>query len=419
MTEDPYEVLGVPETVTLAELKKAYHRKIKQHPPETDPEGFMRVQRAYETASDPEYPTVRRHGEEIRTLMNEADDRMAAEDWPEAVRRLKRVIVLHSGHLAAWNLLGICHTNTADWAEAKKAYARLLKLAPDSALFRRNAAYVYISEAGSIDDDPASEARLAQEGRDQLAPALAAEPENADVLDTYARTFACESNWAAAADWTERAIRAEKGGPTPDRYLYLARMYHLAGREGEVFAVADRLAAQLPDDPNSRKAGAGKFARFALEVYKAHLFTLAHAFLKAAARISPVDETVRNLLADWDDAQAAADEYDRAAEDPDVIPPIRFALVVLSYVARNLELTAPRDELFAQVETALENWSPEQQAHAARCVRSRYPRLYELDPEALDHLAGLIPEASSPPPPPPAALEPQGGVLARIASWFS
>jgi curved DNA-binding protein CbpA len=46
--DNPYKVLGVEMTATEAEIKQAYFRLIREHPPERDPEGFKHIRAAYE-----------------------------------------------------------------------------------------------------------------------------------------------------------------------------------------------------------------------------------------------------------------------------------------------------------------------------------------------------------------------------------
>jgi curved DNA-binding protein CbpA len=48
----PYEVLGVAETASTAEIRAAYLSKIRQFPPEREPEGFKSVQKAYSVLKD-------------------------------------------------------------------------------------------------------------------------------------------------------------------------------------------------------------------------------------------------------------------------------------------------------------------------------------------------------------------------------
>ncbi len=48
----PYEVLGVVETASTEEIRAAYLSKVRQFPPEREPEGFKRVQKAYSVLKD-------------------------------------------------------------------------------------------------------------------------------------------------------------------------------------------------------------------------------------------------------------------------------------------------------------------------------------------------------------------------------
>lgn len=45
--DDPFAVLGVDEQTDDATLRQAYLDRVRQHPPETDPENFERVRDAY------------------------------------------------------------------------------------------------------------------------------------------------------------------------------------------------------------------------------------------------------------------------------------------------------------------------------------------------------------------------------------
>lgn len=45
---DPYAVLGVSRDASPQDVRSAYRRKLREHRPESDPEGFQRVRQAYE-----------------------------------------------------------------------------------------------------------------------------------------------------------------------------------------------------------------------------------------------------------------------------------------------------------------------------------------------------------------------------------
>ena len=52
-TASPYSVLGVGPDASPSQVRLAYHRQVREHPPERDPEGFKRIREAYETLRSP------------------------------------------------------------------------------------------------------------------------------------------------------------------------------------------------------------------------------------------------------------------------------------------------------------------------------------------------------------------------------
>jgi curved DNA-binding protein CbpA len=52
-TEDPRTILGIGPEASDEEIRAAYLRQIKQHPPERDPAQFERIRDAYDHLRDP------------------------------------------------------------------------------------------------------------------------------------------------------------------------------------------------------------------------------------------------------------------------------------------------------------------------------------------------------------------------------
>ena len=52
-TEDPFVILGIAPTDSLAKIKLAYFAALKLHPPQSDPEGFRRLRTAYDRLMKP------------------------------------------------------------------------------------------------------------------------------------------------------------------------------------------------------------------------------------------------------------------------------------------------------------------------------------------------------------------------------
>ena len=51
--QDPYEILGLDTDAADEEIRAAYLRLIKEHPPDRDPEKFERIRDAYDSLRDP------------------------------------------------------------------------------------------------------------------------------------------------------------------------------------------------------------------------------------------------------------------------------------------------------------------------------------------------------------------------------
>lgn len=49
---NPYEILGVTDTSTNKEIRKAYLQKVRETPPERNPEEFKKVRKAYGILKD-------------------------------------------------------------------------------------------------------------------------------------------------------------------------------------------------------------------------------------------------------------------------------------------------------------------------------------------------------------------------------
>jgi curved DNA-binding protein CbpA len=57
-TGDPYSVLGLKRGASHDGIRRAYFRKVREHPPETDPETFKAIRAAYEQLRSAEQRTV-------------------------------------------------------------------------------------------------------------------------------------------------------------------------------------------------------------------------------------------------------------------------------------------------------------------------------------------------------------------------
>ena len=59
---DPYVVLGAPSGSSPETLRACYLERVREHPPERDPDGFRRIRAAYDVLAEPTRIVARRFG---------------------------------------------------------------------------------------------------------------------------------------------------------------------------------------------------------------------------------------------------------------------------------------------------------------------------------------------------------------------
>ena len=104
---DPFELLGVPVDADARVVKRAYYAKVRQHPPEKEPELFQKIRAAYELLSDPDrrarFLVERSHSAEISRLLEKAEKLTNQSRWSRAALELEKAIEFapHREHLYA------------------------------------------------------------------------------------------------------------------------------------------------------------------------------------------------------------------------------------------------------------------------------------------------------------------------------
>ncbi|MBF7081461.1 DnaJ domain-containing protein [Desulfallas sp. Bu1-1] len=104
--ENYYKILGTRSNASQETIKKKYIESVKSFPPETHPEEFQRIRRAYETLRDPvkrrEYDLMRKYGGKIERIMEEALAFAEDEQWDKAAN------LLHQARKIAPDNMQIC-----------------------------------------------------------------------------------------------------------------------------------------------------------------------------------------------------------------------------------------------------------------------------------------------------------------------
>ena len=394
MAFDLYNVLGIAPQASSDDVRRAYYRLVRQHPPEKDPEGFKAIRSAFETLSDSRarrnYDAFEQHGDELNRLFDEAHEHIGKGEWKEAARRFKRVVVLAPEADFGWNELGNCYLGAQDWVQARKVLSSLVAKTPDVALYWSNLGFASLLEAENLDGQAADrKTLLCKEARKHFEHATRLEPDSSQYLLAVARTFNQEGRYAEAIDWTERAITAsQKGGGVPDfeALFFLCTIHLWSGSLQDIPNVASRIISLLPADEDVRKYAAWRFIEFAVDLGKVHNFKAAGAFIKAALQFDPSNEDLKKYRS-WSDAAAlAGEEWEAIQKDNKIIGIITCMVQLYLCDAYELEMEGGRAAAVAKIDEGLPTWPAADVLASLAHLKSRYPGCYGLNREGFDSL---------------------------------
>ena len=246
--EDHYAVLGVARDATAPEIRKAYLRLVREHPPEEDAEAFARVAAAYAVLGHPEkraaYDAAASWPEEARSAADQAIALAQNGEFSAACDILAPIVPRHPGlrqleRLEAHLLLG-----AGRFAATRDRCRKLVAADPNDAYA---AFWLACAEAKDKEHgDPAEAERL-------LKHAIVLDPDEADFAIGLGRCLIRRGQAADAVAALERALARPAFGP-PERSSLLAELFRiavfapgpLAPSEAEARLVALGAAADAP-----------------------------------------------------------------------------------------------------------------------------------------------------------------------------
>jgi tetratricopeptide (TPR) repeat protein len=133
--ENFYKILGVRANATQVSIKQKYIAAVKACPPETHPEEFQQIRRAYETLKDPlkrrEYDLMRKYGGKLEKMMEDIWKHVETGHYAKAETLVNQLIELmpedHNIHL----ILAQIALLKEDLPEFNKQFEFVLKNAQD------------------------------------------------------------------------------------------------------------------------------------------------------------------------------------------------------------------------------------------------------------------------------------------------
>lgn len=371
--EDHYAVLGVARDATAPEVRKAYLRLVREHPPEEDAEAFGRIAAAYAVLGHPEkrasYDAAASWPEEARVAADQAIALAQKGEFAAACDLLAPVVPRHPrlrqlARLEAHLLLG-----AERHAEARDRCRRLVAEDPNDAY----AAYwLAVAEGNDAQHgDPAEAERL-------LKHAVVLDPDEADFAIGLGRCLVRLGRPVEAVAAMERALARPAIG-TPERLSMLAELLRIT-----VFApgplapdeVEARLIAIGADiDGPTKGFVCGRLWQLAGDFERESRHVAAARLVETVVKLDPENrKELTAIAARLRDTAAAAAERDRFLTDESQAPWLRELVRILTME----EDAARRDGCEATARARIRDARPfADDERDIEQARRAYPRLMD------------------------------------------
>lgn len=302
-----YDVLGITQSASADEIKRAWARKMREHPPDKDPAGNQAINEAKQTLLDPQarkqYDKMLVHGDAIRSAVVRAESASEAGNHTGACLALMEILALDPDCHWARDALGLAQHRSGDTQKAIVTLRGLVQRAPDVALYRHNLGVLLMDCEG-----PGEAGRL-QEATVELKLAVETQPDDADYRVALAQALRQAERYDEAEAQLEAALMTDGVLDVQDlEALFELVVTHLCSDKIEALdADAARISVAITDaDARAAPYCAGRFADLADWAISTDDIVAASWFANIAARFSPADHRIHALVAQTNARIAAA-----------------------------------------------------------------------------------------------------------------
>ncbi|MBM3494848.1 MAG: tetratricopeptide repeat protein [Armatimonadetes bacterium] len=390
-----YETLGIAPDADDADIKRAWARKVREHPPEKDPEASQRINEAKRVLLDPKararYDSHLQHGEEIAGLILEALIAGAAEDHAAAAAAFRRAVALAPDDDETRNMWALATKRAGDVPGSVRILRGLVQRAPDVGLYRYNVGTM-LWELEEPDDALTESLR-------HLKEAVSLEPHNSDYHIGLARCYMRLQRFGEAEQAIESALLTDGEVNVQDlEALFELPVIHIfADRLGQIKHDAERIRAVVADlDEDAHEHCGYRFGQLAVDLIKAKAFKPAQHCARAAVQCAPANAKLKELRTAANSLCKIEAELAKLTDDPVVPAAIKGGLATWGFMELDTMSEEEAQEHYNEVLSALGHLPPSTIVTALDYAKITYPALYKLGREDFEHWRQIASRHQSP-----------------------
>lgn len=284
-----YETLGIEKTATDQEIKKAYNKLLRKYPPEKEAEKYKEIREAYDTLRDKErrknYDAYFNHGDKIQQLEKEAKELIEKEEYSQAEKLLKKILILSPEIIHIRELLGKIFFLEEKYDESIKQFNTLISE------YSNNSDYYYERGKAHAEKEDYYKAE-----KDYLK-AYSLDYENLSAINDLVHLYIIQKQTDKAIDFLNKEIYRDNSLDFEDFFSLskLIECYVFKNDKLGLQKVIEDIKKIAPEDEDTRKYMSWKLAKLALEISNIEFYILAYEVANLAYSLYK-DENIEELL---------------------------------------------------------------------------------------------------------------------------
>lgn len=287
-----YEILGVEKNATDQEIKKAYNKRLRKYPPEKEADKYKEIREAYDTLRDKErrknYDAYFEHGDEIKKLEKEANELIEKEEYSQAEKFLKKILIISPEILHIRELLGKVFFLEEKYDESIKQFDTLINEYSNNSdyYFERGRAYKEKGKYANAEFD--------------YLKAYSLDYENLGAINELVYLYINQDKIDRAIDFLNKEIYRDNSLDFEDFFSLskLIECYVLKNDKLGLQKVIADIKKIAPEDEDTRKYMSWKLTKLAISIYELEYYILAYEVADLAKNLYS-DTNIVKLVNDF------------------------------------------------------------------------------------------------------------------------
>lgn len=287
MSVDFFSILEISENASDEEIRKAYARKVRQYPPEKDPENFRKIREAYEVLINPEtrkqYIQISRNESLIKSLEEKGLKSMQAQDYKTAESCFRQILSIAPSVDYIRNLLGMVYFHQGRYNEALREFKLLVIEHPKNSLYLSNLGVTY------------KMLKNYAEAEQYLKKAIESDPTEVSSYLALSDVYIEQNNFVNAINILEKAIQADGKFDFND-IMFLLKQLEVYILKKDILGAKktfSRIKEVTPNDPESKNFVTWKIGIIAAILFDVKAFELAEEIANWTLEFSNIPELVQ------------------------------------------------------------------------------------------------------------------------------